>query len=98
MLRLTQQFWICCVSIGLNRVIPLFILFLLSLLIAACVALLWIQGIPLGTLGVVYFTLYAGIAIIIAGFTLYTAISWCRRGRQKRSASGAEPEILESEV
>ncbi len=98
MLRLTQQFWICCVSIGLNRVIPLFILFLLSLLIAACVALLWTQGVPLGAVGVVYFALYAGLAAIIAGFTLYTAISWCRRGRQKRAASGAETEILESAV
>jgi hypothetical protein len=98
MLRLTQQFWICCVSVGLNRVIPLFILFLLSLLIAACVALLWTQGVPLGAVGAAYFALYAGIAAIIAGFTLYTAISWCRRGRQKRSTSGQSIEILESEV
>ena len=98
MLRLTQQFWICCVSVGLNRVIPLFILFLLSLLIAACVALLWAQGLPLGAVGVAYFALYAGLAAIIAGFTLYAVIWWCRRGRQNRSASGAEPEILESAV
>lgn len=98
MLRLTQQFWICCVSIGLNRVTSLFILFILSLLIAACIALLWIQGIPLGTLGVVYFTLYAGLAVAIAGFTVYVVISWCRRGRQKRATSGQRIEILESAV
>lgn len=98
MLRLTQQFWICCVSIGLNRVIPLLILFILLLLVSACGAMLWLEGVPLGIVGVLYFSLYAAAAVLIAGVTLYAALTWCQRGRQKRAASGVEIEVLESEV
>lgn len=98
MLRLTQQFWICCVSIGVDRILSMLVLFLMFLLIAACGAILMVHGVPIGIVGYLYFSLYAAVAVLMAGSAVYTTMLWCQRGRQKRANSGIDLPPIESAV
>lgn len=91
MLRLTQQSWIWCVSVGVARICEWVLLLFLVLLFAAIGTLLRNHAI-----GTFYFGVYAMLAVTLLAAMCYTINDWCRSGRAKRAASGNEPEGLNS--
>lgn len=98
MQQLTQRFWICCVSVGVSKILSLLFLFLISLLATGIWALLWANGTTVGWIGSIYFFVYALIAVGIVMFAVAVVTKWCRRGRQKRANSGTDLPAIESEV
>ncbi len=73
-------------------------MFLASLLIASIGALLWINGVPIGWMGYLYFFTYGLVCVGTLAGTTCGAVQWCQRGRQKRANSGVDLPPIESEV